>query len=166
MVQVILLSEAQFWCASTLCVFLESTTLEFAVPVIWRCRPNWISFRSLYRFLKEIQLGLHLQIIGTANSKVVVLTARKRKKWRHIRTVPLKAKVPALCVDASTTIRTNVLKWRANWAGWKSRGWHKLSLHWLCCSAILAIALPLVLRSNHGKRHTLSFFLPFLLHLE
>ena len=28
--------------------------------------------------------------------------------------MPLKAKVPALCVDASTIIRTNVLKWTAN----------------------------------------------------
>ena len=28
--------------------------------------------------------------------------------------MPLKAKVPALCVDASTIVRTNVLKWTAN----------------------------------------------------
>ena len=30
-----------------------------------------ITFRNLYKDLKEIQLGLHLQITGTANSKVV-----------------------------------------------------------------------------------------------
>ena len=30
-----------------------------------------LTFRNLYKDLKEIQVGLHLQIIGTANSKVL-----------------------------------------------------------------------------------------------
>ena len=39
-----------------------------------------LTFRNLYKDLKEIQLELHLQLTGTANSKVVD-NKKIRKKW-------------------------------------------------------------------------------------
>ena len=72
-----------------------------------------LTFRNLYKDVKEFQLNLHLQLVGTANSKALD-RLKKLRNWKHRLCVRLRARVPARCAVASTTTRTNVLKWRAS----------------------------------------------------
>ena len=58
-----------------------SVTLPLQSIVDFRFVP--ITFRNLYKDLKEIQLGLHLQLTGTANSKVVDSKKTQRVEAHH-----------------------------------------------------------------------------------
>ena len=71
-----------------------------------------ITFRNLYIDIKEFQLSLHLQIKGTANSKVV-----DSKKTQKVEPHPNRAsdnKPTCTVCGASSTTKANVLNWRAS----------------------------------------------------